>query len=264
DVANDILRDVRQVFLQIRIGRADDDRRWRGWITGVMGCWVGSRVNLCTVQRFNEISHLPHDVDLPRHADQRVFRRLVTVAGRIGGRPLDVRIVVGRTGAEVENFHAQSRAQLRKLEGLGEIIFDGIVLAYAKAIAVGQAVGESFRYAGTGFTGLRQRRIGLERHEIEGAQAHADFDPISARANARDNFAEDARAVLERSAEPARPRARAEKLVQQVAVAMFDIDKVGANIPGNLCRGDVTLDEMLDFAIGEHLRVARDGEPVVE
>jgi len=47
--------------------------------------------------------HLSHHVDLPRHTDQRVFRRLIAVARRIRGGTLDVRVVIRRAGAEVQN-----------------------------------------------------------------------------------------------------------------------------------------------------------------
>src|SRR6266516_6635455 len=45
---------------------------------------------------------------------------------------------------------------------------------------------------------------------------------------------------------------------------MLDIDKIRANIPRDLCGSDVAFDKLLDLAVGEHLRVARDVELFVE
>ena len=92
---------------------------------------------------------MAHDIDLTSNANEWVFGRLVAVGGGIGGRALNVRIVIGRAGAQVDDFDAELNAKIDKLESFGQIIFDGMILVGAEAIAVWQAVGEFFRYAGT-------------------------------------------------------------------------------------------------------------------
>src|SRR5439155_665782 len=73
-IAQHALAYVRQPLLQIRIGRANHDQLREA------GLELGGRV------------------DLPGHADQRVFRRLITIGGGKRRRPLDVRVVVRAAG----------------------------------------------------------------------------------------------------------------------------------------------------------------------
>src|SRR6185503_20126518 len=74
----------------------------------------------------------------------------------------------------------------------------------------------------------------------------------------------DAGAVLEAAAVFAGPRVRAEKFVQQVTVAMLEVHEVRADLGRNLRRAHVALDEFLDLAVTENLRVACDVELLVE
>jgi hypothetical protein len=58
-------------------------------------------------------------VNLPRHADERVFGRLVTVRGREQRRALDVRVVVGAPGGDIDQPDAQVFEQVKELVRLG-------------------------------------------------------------------------------------------------------------------------------------------------
>ena len=46
----------------------------------------------------------------------------------------------------------------------------------------------------------------------------------------------------------------AEKLVEQIAVAMFDVDEVRADVGGDSCGSHVFLDQASDLGIGDDLR----------
>ena len=175
-----------------------------------------------------------------------------------------MRRVVGRAGGGVENLHAELRAQLRELKRLREVNLRRVALAHAEAVAVRQAVRVLLRDAGAELAGHGQCRVRAMRHLVKAAQAHAELDGIPTRADARDDVAQDARAVLEAAAELAGPRVRAEELVQQIAVAMLQVHEVRAHVPRELRRADEVLDEPLNLVVGEDLRVARDLELRVE
>ena len=66
-VANDVLRDVRQILLQVAISGADQHETLRR-------------------TRFE----LSHDIDLPGDAHQWILGRLVAVRGWVSRGPLDV------------------------------------------------------------------------------------------------------------------------------------------------------------------------------
>src|SRR5438128_1224245 len=96
---------------------------------------------------------------------------------------------------------------------------------------------------------LRQGGVGLERHQVKGAQAHGQFNFVPAGANAGNDVTEDARSVLERAAVFARPGEGAEELVEQITVAVLDVHEISPNIPGDFCRSDVILDQVLNRLI---------------
>ena len=133
-------------------------------------------------------------------------------------------------------------------------MFQRILLIDAESVRVGD--GKILRNAGTQFARFGARRIRLERHGVKGAQADADLDLVAVGADAFDDLAQNARAIFERSAEFPGPREGAEKFVQQIAVAMLDIDKVRANVPRDPGRLDIVADQFADFRVGEDLRVA--------
>ena len=83
---------------------------------------------------------LAHHIDLPRHINEWIVRGLIPITRRIRGGTLDVRIIVRRTRAEVQNFHAKLRAQVSELKRLGQIVFHRVGCIHAEAIAVRQAM----------------------------------------------------------------------------------------------------------------------------
>ena len=66
---------------------------------------------------------------------------------------------------------------------------------------------------------------------VEG-EAHADVEINGGTADARDNLAEESRAVVKAAPMGARAVARGEQLVQQVAMAALHIDEVKADLLG--------------------------------
>ena len=52
--------------------------------------------------------------------------------------------------------------------------------------------------------------------------------------------------------------------MQQVAVAVFDVHEVRADVPRDLRSTDVILNEPLDFVVGKDLRIACDLELRIE
>ncbi len=70
--------------------------------------------------------------------DQRILRRLVAVAGRKDGRPLDVRVVVGTAAGNVDRRHAQFRKHAEQPNRFGQIDAQRLPLVDAEAKAIGQ------------------------------------------------------------------------------------------------------------------------------
>ena len=139
-----------------------------------------------------------------------------------------------------------------------------MLLIHTETILIRQAVRKILGNARTQLARLRKRRVRFKRYEVKSTEPHAELDPVAARPNASDDFAKDAGAVFKRAAVFAGPRVRPEKLVQQVAVTMFEVHEVGAHVPCNLRRRDVAFDQPLDFIVGKNLFIARDLEFLVE
>lgn len=121
-----------------------------------------------------------------------------------------------------------------------------------------------FGNAGAGFAGRGEGGIGTEGDEIESAEADAEVDFVSARANAGDDFAQEARAVFEGAAVLAGASVGAEEFVEEVAVAMFDVDEIGAGFGGEGGCFNIGFDQLLEFVVREDGGVRGDAEFFVE
>ncbi len=239
-VAEIVLRDVREIFLQVGVAGADEDE------LGELGF------------------EFLHDIDLARDGDERIFVRLVTVRGRVRGGTLDVGIVVGAARGEVDELDVEVLQELEELECLGQIGLHGIILVDAKLIFVRQELREILGHAGTEFAGFGEFGIRLERDDVERAEAHAETELRGDGADCGGDFADEAGAVLERAAVLTRAGECAEEFMQQVAVAMLDVDEIGAAIGGDLRGLGVVLDETFQVVIGQNLLAAGDVEFLVE
>ena len=105
---------VRHVILQVRIAGADH-RHFRHGLFALAG-----------------------GVDLPRDADQRIFRRLIAVAGGKNGRPLNVRIVIRAAARQIHRRHAGAVQAADQFDRLAQIDFQRIVRVDAEAELVRQ------------------------------------------------------------------------------------------------------------------------------
>ncbi len=99
-----MLGDVRKKILQITVSRTHHNQVGR-----------------------SGLSDLSNDIDLTGHVNQRVVSRWVAIGGRIGGRPLNVRIVVGGTTTHVQDLDAQLMTQLDELMGLTQFVFHRLI-----------------------------------------------------------------------------------------------------------------------------------------
>jgi hypothetical protein len=90
---------------------------------------------------------------------------------------LDVRVVVGAAGGEVDEGDVEFFHEREKLDWLGEVVVGGIFFVGAEAPLVGNRsrVRICFEFAGAGFAGSRERGIGMEWSGVEGGEADADF-----------------------------------------------------------------------------------------
>jgi hypothetical protein len=111
---------------------------------------------------------------------------------------------------------------------------------------------------------LRQRWIRAKGNEVEGAQAHCNINVVPARTDSADDLAENARAIFKRAAVFPRAGVRAKKLMQQVAVAMLDIDEVCADLRCEPRHVNVVADEFSDRLVREHRGVVRNSEFAIE
>ena len=203
-------------------------------------------------------------MNLPRHIDERIIRRLIAIAGRENRGPLNVRGVVGRTGGGVEHLDGEFVAQRDERVRLGEINLGRVALVHAEAVAIRQARGEILRDARPELARLRAVGVGTMRNHVEQAETNAEIDRVPAGANARHDLPQHTGAVFKTAAVFSGPRVRAKKLVQQITVAVLEIHEIRAYFPGDARRAHVVGDEFLHLRVAQHLIVAGDVELLVE
>ena len=148
---------------------------------------------------------------------------------------------------------AEAGAEVEEAEGFGEVVFDGVVLVDAEGVAVGQAARVVGRDARAGFARAGEGRVGAEGHEVEGAEADGEVNGVAAGADGGDDVAEEAGAVLEGAAVGPGAGEGAEEFVEEVAVAVFDVHEVGADVPSDAGGGRVVFDEAREVAVGPDL-----------
>ena len=100
------------------------------------------------------------------------------------------------------------------------------------------------------------------RHDVERRQAHHDFQSRHRGANAVDDLAHEARAILEAAAERSRTLVRAEQLVPEIAVTVLDVDEPKARVGGQLRGRDEVVDQPADLGVGQHADRRR--KPAIE
>src|SRR5437868_1521707 len=120
------------------------------------------------------------------------------------------------------------------------------------------------RYPGSKPARLREGRVRSVRDKIKRAESNGKVDRVFIGANARDDLTQNSRSIFKTSSVSPRARVRAEKFVQQVTVAMFDVHKIRARLPGNARGANVIFDEFIDLRVRENLRIRRDAKFCVE
>src|SRR5262249_30014170 len=138
--------------------------------------------------------------------------------------------------------------------------FRWIVLVETKSKSIRKAIAEVFRNSGPGLARRRKGRIGSKRNKVERAETDGQPDIISARANAGDDFAQQARPILKRAAIRPRSRVGAKKLVQQVPMTVFDVHEIRARFRCESSRANVILRQLTQFIVGEYLQIRSDAE----
>src|SRR6202046_67905 len=93
--------------------------------------------------------------------------------------------------------------------------------------------------------------ISVEGHRINRRQPNSNMQSRAERANPLDNFAQKARAALERSAVASLSRISAEELVAEIAMAMLNVHEIETQFPGQMGRAVEVFDDRFDFTVGE-------------
>src|SRR5205807_1375555 len=131
---------------------------------------------------------LCHGVDLPGHADQRIFGRQITIRRREQGRALDVGIVVWAASGDTHQPDTERQQQVEEQARLGQVDPSACAVP-AESVRVA-AILPRLRHAMT----IRAR---LERYPVERTEADADAQSRGFRTDPGDNLAQKPRAVLE-------------------------------------------------------------------
>jgi hypothetical protein len=175
-----------------------------------------------------------------------------------------VRIVVRTAERDVYEADVEIAQELEQGDRLGKVDLNRIVLIDAKPEYIGQEAGKLVRHTRSQGAGRRRYRIGPERHEIDCAQPDTDHQARDHCANPFDDLAQKARAILETAAVAARARARAQKFMPEIAVAMLDIDEIVAAVSGSFRSEHVVLDEATDLFVAHDRAIRRIAELPVE
>ncbi len=150
-----------------------------------------------------------------------------------------MRVVIGAARRKIHQLDAHAFEHSEELRRLGQIILDGVVLVHAETILIWQAMRKILRRARAELARFGKFRVWFERDKIKRAEAHADFQSRGFGANAGHDFPKHSRAVFQRAAIRPRPRVRSQQLVQQIAVAMFDVHEIRADFSRDFGRRNV-------------------------
>ena len=179
---------------------------------------------------------------MPLDEDQRVREGLVSVAGRIRGRPLQVRVVVGRAQGHVDHPDAELREVAE--EGVGAVVLEARGRVVLDAEAVVPPIGGGLAPAPLG--------AGAVGDDVVERDAHADLHAGDLALDGAHDLGEEPRTVLEgRAAVGARAARGAEELVEQVAVAGLHVDEVEARRRGRAGGDDVAIRDRAQLVVGQ-------------
>ena len=175
---------------------------------------------------------LAHGLDLPGHADERVFRRLVAVGGREGGRTLDVRVVVRAAARDVDAVTPSDANISRKRTGSVRSSSSGLSGLHAEAVAIRQQVIERLGTPAPFFRPRVRGRVVLEGHDVKRTSRTPICRSGHGRTHPPDQLADET-ACGSRNSRRNGPGAgvSAEQLVTEIPVAALQVHEVEAR-PG--------------------------------
>src|ERR1700722_6635785 len=217
------LRDVREEFLQIGI-------------TATHQAKIGE-----TFLQLADHRDVAHD------ANEGIFRRMIPVRRGVQGWPDHMRIVIGTRKRDVDKTHAEATQDLEQGFRLSQVILEWLIRVCPEAMTIRQRM--LFRNSRTERAGDRLGWIWLERQRVYGAQPDPDFQSGRFGPDTLDDLFQETGTVFETPAIGARPGDRAQKLVTEVTMAMFQIDKVKAALLRAFGSNDVIFDQTLDIVI---------------
>ena len=90
------------------------------------------------------------------------------------------------------------------------------------------------------------------RDHVERREAHHHFQSRRSGADAIDDLAHEARAVLEAAAKRSGTLVGAEQLVPEIAVAVLDVDEPKARVGGQLRGRDEVVDQPAELVVAQH------------
>ena len=182
-------------------------------------------------------------VEQSRDAVQRILRRIVAVARREQRRPLRMRTVIRAARGHADPSHFAILEHLEHLPGLGERRVEIAVLSRPKP--AGYVIGID-----RGHT--RAIRALAMRDEVERREAHHH---LKSRHVARmPSMISRMKRVRFSRLPPKRPGPlmRAEQLVSEIAVTVFDVDELKAGLGRQLRGGDEIVDQPADVVVTQH------------
>src|SRR4029077_15598430 len=103
----------------------------------------------------------------------------------------------------------------------------------------------------------------MERYAIEGGKPNCDMKSGGDGPDALHNLSQEPRAVLKAATIAAFPGMSAEKFVPQVAMTMFYVHEVEAQVPGHQGRAMELFDDGLNFCVSERRVVGRQIQPPI-
>src|SRR5262249_25860487 len=134
---------------------------------------------------------------------------------------------------------------------------NGVFNIHAEAPAIRNQVRVPLGNPRAGFSFTPFSRIRMKRHSVKRRNAHPDFKLRCSGANPLYHFAQEARTILETATVLAFSHVRGEKFVTEVAVTMFDVDKIESQLRRDARCTMKIYNDGLDFTITEHWKIRR-------
>ncbi len=173
-------------------------------------------------------------------ADQRILRRLISVARWKVGGPLDVWVVIGTAGGRANQSDPklfQERHQLRRVRQ---------DRSHGRCHLHQTSIGHRRSGSGSPIRSL----AGPIGQKVKDADAHSHLQCWCRGLHSRHDLAKETGSILEAATEATGAIHPAEQFVPEVAVAMLDVDEGESGLLGAHGRRDEIVDQLLQVVIG--------------